>query len=87
MASNTLQLTEKSRVTSAFSNIREIGFFVDGRNNIPGSKMVIKPSLSITSGDGYGYKSVSKDYGELDMEEELIFYHFGLFRILVSLDR
>ena len=43
MASNTLQLTERSRVTSAFSNIREIGFFVDGRNNIPGSKMVIKP--------------------------------------------
>ena len=39
MASNTLQLTERSRVTSAFSNIREIGFFVDGRNNIPGSKM------------------------------------------------
>ena len=26
MASNTLQLTERSRVTSAFSNIREIGF-------------------------------------------------------------
>ena len=38
MASNTLQLTERSRVTSAFSNIREIGFFVDGRNNIAGSK-------------------------------------------------
>ena len=80
MASNTLQLTERSRVTSAFSNIREIGFFVDGRNNIPGSKMVIKPSLSITSGDGYGYKSVSKDYGGLKYGGRINFLPFGLFR-------
>ena len=27
--------------------------------------MVIKPSFSITSGDGYGFKSISKDYGGL----------------------
>lgn len=80
MASNTLQLTERSRVTSAFSNIREIGFFVDGRNNIPGSKMVIKPSLSITSGDGYGFKSISKDYGGLKYGGRINFLPFGLFR-------
>ena len=80
MASNTLQLTERSRVTSAFSNIREIGLFVDGRNNIPGSKMVIKPSLSITSGDGYGFKSISKDYGGLKYGGRINFLPFGLFR-------
>ena len=80
MASNTLQLTERSRVTSAFSNIREIGFFVDGRNNISGSKMVIKPSLSITSGDGYGFKSISKDYGGLKYGGRINFLPFGLFR-------
>ena len=80
MASNTLQLTERSRVTSAFANIREIGFFVDGRNNIAGSKMVIKPSLSITSGDGYGFKSISKDYGGLKYGGRINFLPFGLFR-------
>tara|TARA_B100000035_G_scaffold123825_1_gene105405 strand:- start:1892 stop:3241 length:1350 start_codon:yes stop_codon:yes gene_type:complete len=80
MASNTLQLTERSRVTSAFSNIREIGFFIDGRNNIAGSKMVIKPSFSITSGDGYGFKSISKDYGGLKYGGRINFLPFGLFR-------
>ena len=55
MASNTLQLPERSRLT-AFSNIREIGLFLDGRNNIKGSKWVIKPSINITMGDGYGFK-------------------------------
>ena len=80
MASNTLQLTERSRVTSAFANIREIGFFVDGRNNIAGSKMVIKPSFSITSGDGYGFKSISKDYGGLKYGGRINFLPFGLFR-------
>ena len=80
MASNTLQLTERSRVTGAFSNIREIGFFVDGRNNIAGSKMVIKPSFSITSGDGYGFKSISQDYGGLKYGGRINFLPFGLFR-------
>jgi len=80
MASNTLQLTERSRVTSAFSNIREIGFFIDSRNNIAGSKMVIKPSFSITSGDGYGFKSISKDYGGLKYGGRINFLPFGLFR-------
>ena len=80
MASNTLQLTERSRVTSAFSNIREIGFFIDGRNNVTGSKMVIKPSFSITSGDGYGFKSISKDYGGLKYGGRINFLPFGLFR-------
>ena len=80
MASNTLQLTERSRITSAFSNIREIGFFIDGRNNITGSKMVIKPSFSITSGDGYGFKSNFKDYGGLKYGGRINFLPFGLFR-------
>ena len=31
MLSNTLQLVERSRVTSAFAAIREFGFFLDGR--------------------------------------------------------
>ena len=80
MASNTLQLPERSRLTGAFSNIREIGFFVDGRNNIPGTKMVIKPSFSITSGDGYGFKSTSKDYGGLKYGARLNMLPLGLFR-------
>ena len=80
MASNTLQLPERSRLTGAFSNIREIGLFIDGRNNISGTKMVIKPSFNITTGDGYGFKSISKDYGGLKYGARINFLPFGLFR-------
>ena len=80
MASNTLQLPERSRLTGAFSNIREIGLFIDGRNNISGTKMVIKPSFSITTGDGYGFKSTSKDYGGLKYGARVNFLPLGLFR-------
>ena len=80
MASNTLQLPERSRLTGAFSNIREIGLFLDGRNNIKGSKWVIKPSVNITTGDGYGYKFNSKDYGGLKYGARVNFLPFGLFR-------
>ena len=80
MASNTLQLPERSRLTGAFSNIREIGLFLDGRNNIKGSKWVIKPSINITTGDGYGYKFNSKDFGGLKYGARINFLPFGLFR-------
>ncbi|MEC7999201.1 MAG: porin [Bacteroidota bacterium] len=80
MASNTLQLPERSRLTGAFSNIREIGLFLDGRNNIKGSKWVIKPSVNITPGDGYGYKFNSKDFGGLKYGARVNFLPFGLFR-------
>ena len=43
-------------------------------------KMVIKPSFSITSGDGYGFKSISKDYGGLKYGGRIVFLPFGLFR-------
>lgn len=80
MASNTLQLPERSRLTGAFSNIREIGLFLDGRNNVKGSKLVIKPSFNITTGDGYGFKFNSKDYGGLKYGARVNFLPFGLFR-------
>ena len=80
MASNTVQLPERSRLTGAFSNIREIGLFLDGRNNIKGSKWVIKPSINITTGDGYGYKFNSKDFGGLKYGARVNFLPFGLFR-------
>ena len=80
MASNTLQLPERSRLTGAFSNIREIGLFLDGRNNIKGSKWVIKPSVNITTGDGYGFKFNSKDFGGLKYGARVNFLPFGLFR-------
>ncbi len=80
MASNTLQLPERSRLTGAFSNIREIGLFLDGRNNIKGSKLVIKPSINLTTGDGYGFKFNSKDFGGLKYGARVNFLPLGLFR-------
>ena len=67
-------------MTGAFSNIREIGLFLDGRNNIKGSKWVIKPSINITTGDGYGFKFNSKDFGGSKYGARVNFLPFGLFR-------
>jgi len=80
MASNTLQLPERSRITAAFANIREIGLFIDGRNNITGKKIVFKPSFNITTGDGYGFSSLSRNYGGLKYGTRINILPLGLFR-------
>lgn len=77
MASNTLQLPERSRVTSAFASIREVGFFLDGKFKI-GNKSVIKPMLNVTNGDGSN--TLSNDFGGLKYGARINFLPFGTFR-------
>ena len=79
MASNTLQLPERSRLTGAFSSIREIGVFYDNRFKI-GNKAVIKSMFNITTGDGYAYNFNSRDYGGLKYGARINILPFGLFR-------
>lgn len=76
MPSQTLQLVERSRVTSAFSAIREFGLFVDGTYRIRGGSY-LKPSLTITNGDGRNI--FGKDKGGLKYGGRLDFLPFGLF--------
>jgi hypothetical protein len=76
MNSNTLQLVERSRVTSAFAAIREFGVFIDGTFRTGGSTY-LKPYLMVTNGDGPNV--YFRDRGGLKYAARLDFLPFGLF--------
>ena len=76
MGSNALQLIERSKVTSAFSSIREFGFFLDGTIKIAPQRY-LKPSLVITNGDGIN--GLTQDRGGLKYGGRLDVLPFGLF--------
>jgi hypothetical protein len=76
MNSNSLQLVERSRLTSAFATIREFGLFVDGTFRM-GKTSYLKPYAMVTNGDGINV--FSRDRGGLKMGGRLDFLPFGLF--------
>lgn len=76
MNSNSLQLVERSRLTSAFATIREFGLFLDGTFNIGGQRY-FKPYLLLTNGDGPNV--FAADRGGLKVGGRLDFLPFGLF--------
>ncbi len=78
MNSQTLQLPERSRVTSAFSAIRDFGFFSDASFKIRGTDMYIRPSIALTSGDGMNM--FGKNVGGYKYGGRINFLPFGLFR-------
>jgi len=77
MASNSLQLPERSRLTSAFASIREVGLFMEGKFKT-GEKSVLKSMLCITNGDGSN--TLSNDFGGLKYGARINFLPFGTFR-------
>jgi hypothetical protein len=83
MNSGTLQLVERSRVSSAFATIAEMGIFYDGRLRLTG-KQFLRPALAITTGDGAN--PFGRDYGGLKYAARLdwvpngLFTRFGQFR-------
>lgn len=76
MSSNTLQLVERSRLTSAFASIREFGLFLQG-NYRTGGGSYLKPYLVVTNGDGGNV--FGKDHGGLKVGGRVDFLPFGLF--------
>ena len=76
MSSNTLQLPERSRVTSAFSTIREFGLFLQG-NFKTGRGTYLKPYFTLTNGDGGN--AIGRDRGGLKVGGRIDFLPFGLF--------
>lgn len=76
MRSHTLQLVERSRVTSAFSSIREFGLFIDGSFKTGGGTY-LRPSIAITNGDGLNV--YSPDFGGLKYGGRIDFLPFGTF--------
>lgn len=76
MGSQTLQLVERSRLTSAFASIREFGIFYEGSYRL-GPVAYIKPTVAITNGDGLN--TYRPDFGGLKYGARLDFLPFGLF--------
>ena len=76
MGSQTLQLVERSRLTSAFASIREFGIFLEGSYRL-GPVAYLKPSFALTNGDGLNVNS--SDFGGLKYGGRLDFLPFGLF--------
>ena len=76
MSSNSLQLVERSRVTSAFASIREFGLFLQG-NFRTGRGSYLRPYFVLTNGDGGNV--LGKDHGGLKIGGRIDFLPFGLF--------
>ena len=76
MNSNSLQLVERSRLTSAFSSIREFGLFVTGRFRMNNGSY-LRPYFALTNGDGRN--AFDKDHGGLKVGGRLDYLPFGLF--------
>jgi len=76
MGSHTLQLVERSRLTSAFASIREFGVFYEGSYRL-GPVAYVKPTVAITNGDGLNV--YNSDFGGLKYGARLDFLPFGLF--------
>lgn len=77
MASSALQLTDRSRLTSAFSSIRDFGLFASGRIRA-GSTGWFKMSGALTNGDGAN--AFAADHGGLKVGARVNWLPFGLFR-------
>lgn len=76
MNSNSLQLVERSRLTSAFATIREFGLFLDG-NFKTGKTSYLRPYFVLSNGDGQNV--LGKDIGGLKVGGRLDYLPFGLF--------
>lgn len=77
MSSHTLQFGERSKITSAFSTIRELGVFAESSLRA-GERGLLRPSIAIT--DGAGPISEGKRYGGLKYGARLNYLPFGAFR-------
>ena len=76
MRSVTLQLVDRSALSSAFGCIREFGFFADAKYKIS-RYSYIKPQLAITNGDGINV--FHKDHGGLKYGGRIDYLPFGMF--------
>lgn len=76
MGSQTLQLVERSRLTSAFSSIREFGLYAEGSFKT-GRGSYLRPQFALTNGDGINV--FAADHGGLKVGGRIDFLPFGLF--------
>ncbi len=77
MRSYTLQLVERSRVTSAFAAIREFGLYIEDRIRLGQSTHYIRPYFIVTNGDGANV--FGNDHGSFKVGGRVDYLPFGLF--------
>lgn len=77
MTSNTLSLPDRSKLSSYFGSIREVGIFADGSFHV-GHTGYLRPSITITDGDGSA--TFSKRHGGFKYGARVDYLPFGLFR-------
>ena len=77
ISSNTIAFTDRSKLSSAFSTIREVGLSVEGDFRV-GPRAVLRPELSVTDGDGS--ITLSRRLGGLKYGARVNFLPFGRFR-------
>ncbi|MGL5317269.1 MAG: porin [Bacteroidales bacterium] len=78
MSSSTLQLVDRSKLSSMFGTIREVGIFASGTYKV-GTGSYLRPSIAITDGDGP--IGGNTRYGGLKYGGRLNYLPFGLFRL------
>lgn len=77
ITSNTLQLVDRSKLSSYFGSIREVGLFVDGSFKV-GQISYLKPSIALTDGDGSA--TFTRRHGGFKYGGRIDYLPFGLFR-------
>lgn len=76
MLSQTTQFPERSRLTSAYAAIREVGIFANGRYRLNNGQYV-RPYITLTTGDGDNLRA--RNYGGAKIGGRLDYLPFGLF--------
>lgn len=76
LGSQSLQLAERSRLTTAFGSIREFGLFLDGTFRF-GKTNYIRPYFNVTNGDGINV--MANDHGGIKVGGRIDYLPFGLF--------
>lgn len=78
MGSHTLQFADRSKLSSAFGTIRELGVFVESSLNLRGAG-VLRPRLAVTDGDG-PIGNFDRRYGGLKYGARVSYLPLGTFR-------
>lgn len=79
-SSYALQLNERSRLSSIFGTVREVGVFAEGSYKV-GIDSYLRPALAITDGTGPISATGTPRYGNLKYGGRLNYLPFGLFRL------
>jgi hypothetical protein len=78
ISSNTLAFVDRSKISSAFSTIREVGISVAGDFRV-GSNAFLRPEISVTDGDGSF--TAARRHGGLKYGARVNFLPLGRFRM------